>query len=186
MIKMILAVDRGNAIGRANGDLPWKVPNDMKRFAALTAGSTVVMGHNTFKSLGRIDGLPGRRNVVISQNPLGVRAHCGDDVEVTNTLDWVVAHQECLGCTSPDIWIIGGAQLYTAALDRGIVDEIYLTLIDVDSGAEVTMGKYDFSAWKLFVLDQQKRGIQWDITQLAPVSLIGQPCHTFITLEKLK
>ena len=65
-VKMILAVDEGNAIGWDDGSLPWKIPADMKRFKELTTGHDVLMGWKTFISLRRPHGLPNRTNAVRS------------------------------------------------------------------------------------------------------------------------
>lgn len=182
MIRMILAVDSGNAIGWQNGDLPWKIPADMKRFKELTTGGTVVMGFNTFKSLGRIDGLPNRENFVLTRRPCNeARGQLGDKVSVISNLDYV---RDMLRTRQArDIWIIGGASVYAEAIDKQIVDEIYLTLVDANSGADVTL-KHDFSAWKLFILQQQKLGVYWELEDIqTPVS---DPAITFIKLAKLK
>ncbi len=191
MIKMILAVDHGNAIGWKNGDLPWKIPADMKRFKELTTGHTVVMGFNTFKSLGRTAGLPNRKNIVLTRKPWSEsRQHIDPHsaVDVISNLDWLVMPVQEAGVVrsryeASTCWIIGGASVYAEAIDKQIVDEIYLTLVDANSGADVTL-KHDFSAWKLFILQQQKLGVYWELEDIqTPVS---DPAITFIKLAKLK
>lgn len=196
MIKLILAVDRGNAIGWSSGWLPWKLPADMRRFKELTTGGIVVMGLNTFKSLRLVTGLPNRKNYVLTRS----QAEVGQ-VEVLRDLAGVRALDTCnmgMGCdevgrcfaksqSQPeicgrrDIWIIGGAQVYDQAIDEKLVDEIYLTLVDADSGADVKP-KHDFSAWKLFVLEQQKEGVYWDLEDFEVVE--GSPALTFIRLVR--
>lgn len=64
---LIVAFDRNNAIGRDN-DLPWKLPDDLKRFKALTLGKPILMGRKTAQSLGRA--LPGRLNLVLTRSGL--------------------------------------------------------------------------------------------------------------------
>lgn len=191
MIRMILAVDRGNAIGWKNGDLPWKIPADMKRFKELTTGSTVVMGFNTFKSLGRPAGLPNRKNIVLTRK---IWSECREhidtnaNIDVISSLDWLTRPVQEAGVVrarfaANDCWIIGGAAVYAEAIDKQIVDEIYLTLVDANSGADVTL-KHDFSSWKLFVLQQQKIGVYWDLESIeTPAS---DPAITFIKLTRLK
>jgi dihydrofolate reductase len=158
MIKMIVAIDRSNAIGWKDGRLPWRLPADMKRFKELTTGHTVVMGRTTYQSLGRPNGLPNRRNVVLTRRPYSeVRGQFGD-VEIISSLDWVTQHAEAIRRTTDgtdqqpnDIWIIGGASVYEEALAKDIVDEMYVTLVEDDSGADVRLTT-DLAAWKLFVL----------------------------------
>lgn len=185
MIKMIVAVDQGNAIGWSDGRLPWKIPGDMKRFKELTTGGTVVMGWNTFKSLNRKDGLPNRRNVVLTKRPYSeLKDQTGDTIEIISSFDWILAHQKCLGCQSTDLWIIGGAQTYEEALDRGIVDRIYLTLVHTDSGADVRFKKYDLAAWKLFALREATDGKMWSILEDPLTERNEMLSYTFITLGK--
>ncbi len=191
MIRMILAVDRGNAIGWKNGELPWKLPVDMARFKELTTGSTVVMGFNTFKSLGRPTGLPNRKNIVLTRK---MWSECRDyfnpdsKIDIISNLDWLTRPVQEAGVVrgrfeASDCWIIGGASVYAEAIDKQIVDEIYLTLVDANSGADVTL-KHDFSSWKLFVLQQQKIGVYWDLETIE--SPVSSPAITFVKLKKLK
>lgn len=175
MIKMILAVDSSNAIGWKDGRLPWKIPADMKRFKELTSGGTVVMGWSTYKSLGRIDGLPNRKNLVLTRRTYPeIRGQFGN-VDIISSLDYVRRLE--------DPWIIGGASVYDQALEAGLVDEIYLTLVDANSGADVTL-KHDLSAWKLFILQQEKLGICWRAEIEYPHTEAPSPNITFVTLRK--
>jgi dihydrofolate reductase len=183
MIKLILAVDRGNAIGWADGRLPWKIPADMKRFKELTTGHPVVMGYNTFISLGRPAGLPNRENIVLTRrNPLDLMGKTGDDVKIISSLNYVKPYAK-----QPDnhLWIIGGASVYDEAIEAGLADEIYLTLVDDDSGADVRLST-DLSAWKLFVLNQLKKEEYWLVADVDGISRNGDtPAVTFITLKRL-
>ena len=138
-LKMIVAADRGNAIGWSDGRLPWALKSDMRRFKELTSGHDIVMGRMTYLSLGLPNGLPNRRNVVLTKQPYSeVRGQFGD-VEIISSFDWIRAHQACLGCQPPDLWIIGGAKVYAEALEKQIVDEIYFTQVEANSGADVTL-----------------------------------------------
>jgi dihydrofolate reductase len=187
MLKMIVAVDRGNAIGWKDGRLPWKIPGDMARFKELTTGGTVVMGWNTFESLGRPNGLPNRRNIVMTRKPYGeIRGKSGDKIDIISSFDWVQASQACLGRTAPDVWLIGGANVYAQALELKMVDEIYLTLVDENSGGDVIL-PFDLSAWKLFVLQQAKIGVKWYLTEMSDRQQTDDGIHfTFITLKRAR
>ena len=192
-VKMILAVDRGNAIGWEDGRLPWKIPADMKRFKELTSGHHVLMGRKTFESLGRPQGLPNRTNYVTSYRNHDSIVEC-DTVAIAKTsvdgafnpTTWVGAHQACLGCKPEDLWVIGGATLYTQFIQLKLVDEIHLTLVDVNSEADVKL-PFDLANWKLFILHQAKDGVQWNLEQISPPQKTDEGItFTFLTLKRIK
>ena len=106
-ISIIAAVDRRMAIGFENKLLFW-LPNDLKRFKALTTGNTIVMGRKTFESLPK-GALPNRRNVVLSSNPA---TEC-PGAEVFPSLE--AALQSCK--EDEHVYIIGGASVYQQAAD---------------------------------------------------------------------
>ncbi|GLZ11595.1 dihydrofolate reductase [Actinomadura sp. NBRC 104425] len=114
MIGLVWAQSANGVIGR-DGALPWHLPEDLKHFRALTAGATVLMGRRTWQSLPpRYRPLPGRRNIVLSRTPQ-------EGVETFPCL------QQALDAVSGDVWVIGGAAVYKAALplaDRIVVTEI--------------------------------------------------------------
>lgn len=188
-VKMIVAVDRDSAIGWEDGHLPWKISADMKRFKELTTGSTVLMGRKTFESLGRPDGLPNRQNVVLTSDSAKRTPHGVHPVWFKDGTDslktFVQAHQACLGCDPGDLWIIGGATVYDEALRMKLVDEIYLTIVDVTSGADVTVS-YDLSSWKLFILRQQKDGVKWYLQSISDPQTTDGVTFTFVHLKRTR
>ena len=105
MISIIAAVDRKRGIGYQNRLLFW-LPNDLKRFKALTTGNTIIMGRKTFESLPK-GALPNRRNVVLSTQ----KDLICPDAEVFSSLE------EALNSCQPDehVYIIGGASGYRPA-----------------------------------------------------------------------
>ncbi len=114
MIAVVVAHSRNRVIGR-DGDLPWRLPTDLRRFKELTAGGTVVMGRRTWDSLPpRFRPLPGRRNVVVSRNGC-------DAPEVCRSVD------EAL---QGDCFVIGGGELYAQALPHA--DRVHATEIEID------------------------------------------------------
>ena len=117
MINIIAAVAKDRAIGFQNKLIYW-LPNDLKRFKALTTGHTIIMGRNTFLSLPK-GALPNRRNIVLSRT---VTDFPGCDVYPS--LEEALAH-----CTKDeDVYIIGGASVYTQALS--LADRLCLTEVD--------------------------------------------------------
>ena len=122
MINIIAAVANNRAIGFQNKLIYW-LPNDLKRFKALTTGHTIIMGRNTFLSLPK-GALPNRRNIVLSRS---VKEFSGCDVYTS--LEEALAH--C--APDEDVYIIGGASVYQQALP--LADRLCLTEID-DTPAE--------------------------------------------------
>ena len=115
MIAVVVAYSANRVIGR-DGDLPWHLPGDLKRFKELTTGATVVMGRRTWDSLPeRFRPLPNRRNVVISRN--GCEAP-----EVCRSVEEALATGDC--------FVIGGGEVYAQALPHA--QRVYATEIEGD------------------------------------------------------
>ena len=136
MISIIAAVAKNNAIGFQNKLIYW-LPNDLKRFKALTTGNTIIMGRKTFESLPK-GALPNRRNVVISRN----KSLTLEGAEVFHSLEEALA-----SCAGDNIYIIGGEQLYNASMP--LADKLCLTEVD-DSPAEADafFPEVDKAIWK--------------------------------------
>lgn len=114
-IKLIVATDKNGLIGIDN-QIPWYLPADLTYFKETTTNQVIIMGSNTFFSLGKP--LPNRRNVVISKRDLKI-----EGIEVFKNLEEALkVYKNC--------FIIGGARIYKYAIDNNLVDEIYLTKID--------------------------------------------------------
>ena len=134
MISIIAAVARNRAIGFKNKLIYW-LPNDLKRFKALTTGHTIIMGRNTFLSLPK-GALPNRRNIVLTRKGVkGELAEVREELKDNTSLDFYASLEEALAHCTPDedIYIIGGASVYKQALP--IADRLCLTEID-DTPAE--------------------------------------------------
>lgn len=137
MISIIAAVDRQLAIGFQNKLLYW-LPNDLKRFKALTTGHTIVMGRKTFESLPK-GALPNRRNIVLSTRP----GASYPDAETYSSLEAALQHCDA----DEQVFIIGGASLYKQALD--LADELLLTEVDdVASQADAYFPAVDPDVWQ--------------------------------------
>ena len=134
MISIIAAVARNRAIGYENKLIYW-LPNDLKRFKALTTGHTIIMGRNTFLSLPK-GALPNRRNIVLTRSQ---KAFPGCDVYAS--LEDALAHCD----KDEDVYIIGGASVYRQALP--LADRLCLTEInDTPEKADTFFPPYD--DWK--------------------------------------
>ena len=134
-ISIIAAVARNRAIGFENKLIYW-LPNDLKRFKALTTGHTIVMGRKTFESLPK-GALPNRRNVVLSRTTTNLPG-----CEVFPTLE--AALKSCK--SDEDVYIIGGARVYEQALP--FADRLCLTEVD-DTPAQADAFFPDYSNWHI-------------------------------------
>ena len=135
MISIIAAVAKNRAIGFENKLIYW-LPNDLKRFKALTTGHTIVMGRNTYLSLPK-GALPNRRNVVLSTTVSEIPG-----CDVYSTLE--TALKSCRD--DEDIYIIGGARVYEQALP--LADRLCLTEVD-DTPKEADAFFPDYSGWRI-------------------------------------
>ena len=135
-ISIIAALGKDRAIGKDNR-LLWHIPEDLKRFKTLTLGHPVVMGRKTFESIVTQLGkpLPGRTNIVVTRDT----AWRHDGVEVAHTIE--DALEKANGIGQEEVFVIGGAQVYTQALP--FADRLYLTLVDSDQEGDAFFPPYE-------------------------------------------
>ena len=134
-VSLVVAAAENGVIG-ANGGLPWRLPDDLRRFRDLTLGKPVVMGRRTWESIGRP--LPGRRNVVVSRQD-GLTL---DGAECVDSVDGALA----LVSDVPEIMIIGGASLYAATLP--VAQRIYLTRVHTEVDGDTVFPEPDPADWR--------------------------------------
>jgi dihydrofolate reductase len=134
LVSIIVATDERGGIGR-DGKLPWHLPEDLKRFKALTLGKPIVMGRRTWDSIGRP--LPGRHNIVVSRQA-GLQLEGADAVV---SLDAALA----LAGDAEEVCIIGGAEIYALALPRS--DRIHLTLVQTVVDADTWFPSLEPARW---------------------------------------
>jgi len=135
-VTLIAAMSENRVIGRGGG-LPWRLPDDLKRFKRLTAGHHVIMGRRTFETLGRP--LPNRINIVISRRP----EYAPEGVHIAHDLDEALR----LAAADPDPFILGGGEVYALALPRA--DRLELTLIHADIEGDTYFPEFDPADWTL-------------------------------------
>lgn len=134
-IVLIAALAKNGVIGK-DGALPWHLPDDLKRFKALTLGKPIVMGKKTYASIGRP--LPKRRNVVLSRTSGPI-----DGVEVVRSVDDALA----LLADEPELCVIGGGEVYRAFLP--LATKLELTHLDADVEGDARFPEIDPATWKL-------------------------------------
>lgn len=146
MIKLALIVAKAqnNVIGR-NNKLPWYLPQDLKYFKQVTMGKPIIMGRKTFESIGKP--LPGRKNIVISrQKTLALPEGVDLAASITEALD--LAESECLINNQNEAMLIGGAEIYRAALEQNLVERIYLTQVNADVEGDAYFAEIDIDEWQ--------------------------------------
>ena len=134
-VSIIVAMARNRVIGR-DGQLPWHISEDLKRFKQLTMGHHIVMGRKTWDSLGRL--LPGRRHVIVSRQP----DYRVPGAQIVRSLDTAIT--ACAG--DDEIFIIGGGEIYRQAL--AFTDRIYLTQVALDAEGDTTFPELQPQNWQ--------------------------------------
>lgn len=139
MISIVAALDEKRGIGKGN-DLLFKIPEDFERMKSLTIGHPIIMGRRTFESIGRV--LPGRYNIVITRDPdFEFPELSGDRGTIVDSLEnAVIEAKKAPG--RDEIIIFGGGQVFRQALEKGLVDKLYLTLVKGDYGADTFFPEY--------------------------------------------
>jgi dihydrofolate reductase len=132
-ISIIAAIGKNRELGKGN-ELLWKIPDDLKRFKAITTGHPVIMGRKTFESIGHP--LPGRTNIVITRN----REWTHDGVKVFNSLETGLKYAKT-GPGAEEVFIIGGADIYAQALP--LTSKLYVTIIDDTREADVFFPEFE-------------------------------------------
>ena len=141
-VALVAAVARGGVIGR-DSEIPWRLPEDMQRFRAITMGNPVVMGRRTWESLpDQFRPLPGRGNVVVTRNPDWSAQGADRAGSIEDALRLLEDERQ--------VFVIGGGEIYAAALP--LADELLLTEID----AEIEGDTY-FPEWNRDDFDEVAR-----------------------------
>ena len=132
----LLAAVAANGIIGANGQLPWRLPEDLKHFKRLTIGHPIIMGRRTWESLK--GPLPGRENIVVTRN----KAYEAPGAAVATSLEAALA----LCADEPIVFVIGGSQLFAESLP--IAAGLVMTEIYRDFEGDTWFPEYDRSRWK--------------------------------------
>ena len=135
-ISIIVAASTNNVIGK-NGGLPWRLPEDLKRFKETTMGRPMIMGRATWDSIGRA--LPGRQSIVLTRQPEFVATGCDVVASVEDAL--------AVAGNAEEVMIIGGGELYRQFLPR--TDRIYFTRVHVDIDGDTFFPELNESAWQV-------------------------------------
>ncbi len=159
VVNVIVAMASNRVIGNKN-ELPWDLPEDLKRFKKLTMGHPVFMGRRTYDSIGKA--LPGRDNFIISRN---------SNLKITDAAVISSFEQGLSLCFGKDqVFIIGGQQIYEATLP--MTDRIYLTTIKKCVVGDTFFPQLDESLWEIKrepVMISQKLKIKYQFQTFSKV-----------------
>lgn len=140
----------------------WRIPDDLKRFKALTTGHPILMGRKTFDSIISSLGkpLPNRTSIVVTRNSdlaRGTLASENSSVIITNSLEEALEKAKAI---DPEVFVIGGGQIYTQALP--LADRLCLTLIDAAKDADIYFPEYEDTFTKVtFHEDREHEGLKY-------------------------
>lgn len=171
-IAHVVAVALNGVIG-TGGELPWRLPSDLKRFKQITMGKPILMGRKTFESIGRV--LPGRPNIIVSRS----LQTAPDDVILTRSVDealdraFVLAGELSVG----EVCVIGGGEIYRQTLAR--TDRIYLTRVNADAVGDTTYPELASQEWQEVASEHHTEGpgdtANFDIVTLERVTSGSDP-----------
>ena len=159
LISLIVAMAQNGVIGRDNS-MPWRLPEDLKRFRAFTLGKPILMGRKTFESIGRP--LEGRTNLVLTRD----RSWFAPGVIVVHSVEEALTQASA----SDELVVIGGAEIYRLVLP--FARRIYLTHVHADVQGDITFPEFDPTQWA----DVEYSSQPADDAHAYPV--------TFVTLER--
>ena len=136
IISLIVAMDEKRGIGK-DGKLPWRLSSDLKRFRELTMGHHMIVGRKTFESIGKP--LPGRQTIVVTRNA----SFKADGCIVAGSVQAALAAAQERG--EPEVFVIGGAEIYTQTLD--VADRVYLTQVHAQVDADTFFPELKHDRW---------------------------------------
>jgi dihydrofolate reductase len=150
-LTLIAAIARNGVIGKGNA-LPWHLPEDLRRFKALTTGQAVIMGRKTWDSLpAKFRPLPNRLNIVVTRN----RDYRAEGATVVGSLDAAIHASQTL---TP--FVIGGAELYAHALP--LAQRLELTEIDADIEGDAHFPHWDRRPWREAARETHRAEAGWN------------------------
>lgn len=148
-ISIIVAVAENNVIGKKNS-LPWYLPADLKHFKEITTGHHILMGQNTYESIGKP--LPNRVNIVLSNNPNYKAEGC---IVVNSPEEGVKIARDA---KEKELMICGGAQVYRTFLP--MADKIYMTKIKTDADGDIYFPEFDLKDWEVIANEHSEAHVQ--------------------------
>jgi dihydrofolate reductase len=137
-VTLVVAMGANGVIG-VDGGLPWRLPEDLAHFKQLTMGHPMVMGRRTFESIGRA--LPGRTTIVVTRD----HEWSADGVELAPTIEAAITRAQEI---DDEVFVVGGAQIYSQVLDAGLVDLMCVTRVAAAPVGDTSFPKIDWLRWR--------------------------------------
>jgi dihydrofolate reductase len=154
---LVVARAENGVIGR-DGTLPWHLPEDLKRFKALTMGAPMIMGRRTFESLPKL--LPGRRHIVLTRDAAWSAQGAEPVVTVAQALSLA---------GGPRVSVIGGAEIFRLFLP--LADRVELTEVHAQIGGDTILPPFDAAHWRESAREDRD-------------GQAGGPAYSFVTLTR--
>jgi len=144
-VSIIVAASANNVIG-VNGGLPWRLPEDLRKFKEITMGKPMIMGRATYESIGRA--LPGRKSIVLTRQEDFEAEGC----EVVATTDESMA----AAGDAAEVMIIGGGEIYRQFLP--MCDRVYLTRVQAEIAGDTRFPELDMEEWTVTAAEEYPAG----------------------------
>lgn len=135
IIAMIVAMDRNRLIG-ADGDMPWRLPAELRYFRSVTMGKPIIMGRKTFEAIGRP--LPGRHNIILTRN----RSYAAPGCSVVHSMEEALQ----VAGKVEEVMVIGGSAVYRSFLPHA--HRLYLTCIEATFEGDTYFPVIDRAQWR--------------------------------------
>ena len=144
MFKIIACINQKRVIGK-DGKLLYHISNDLSNFKSMTLGNVVIMGRKTFESLPDSKPLPGRINIILTNN-VEYSVEPNDNVFITHSLQDTV--ELCQALFPDKEWfVIGGGNIYSQFMDNKLVDEMRLTIVNDDKDGDTLFPEFSKDEW---------------------------------------
>ena len=150
-INLIVAMDEKRNIGKDN-KLLWDIKEDLQLFKQFTENNIVIMGRNTYQSIGKP--LPKRMNIVLTKNSswlsnLDIKYIINGKLFIYNSIEVVLRKLKKYLNIKYKIFVIGGSQVYKEFLDKGLVDNLYISFVKGTYNGNVKFPLIDYDKWEL-------------------------------------
>lgn len=141
-IVLVVAVADNGVIGR-DGDLPWRMPSDLKNFRRVTLGRPIIMGRKTFEAIGKP--LDGRRNIVVSRSLPPTSGECEPLIVADLETAMIEGRAAAARAGVDAVMVIGGAEIYQAAF--AMADQIHMTRVHLSPHGDTVFPEPDPNVW---------------------------------------